>query len=110
MKEKFINSMKWSEEHWLSIVILMLLILFLALLTVLYSWIYGYWSNGLKGTKFDLNSCWSGVTVIAAGLGSVATLAKAAWTKYSTDSQYNSPAGTRPYISTVSKGSGDKPN
>jgi hypothetical protein len=107
MKEKFINSMKWSEEHWLSIVILMLLILFFALLAVLYSWIYGYWSNGLKGTKFDLNSCWSGVTVIAAGLGSVAALSVPAWAKYSTDSKFNSPAGVKPY-SNIVKGNNNK--
>lgn len=62
----------------------------------MFSWLYGYWSNALCGTKFELNSCWSGITVVITGLGGVAALAKAAWTKYRTDSELNSPQGIAP--------------
>jgi hypothetical protein len=96
MKQKFLNAMNWAEEHWLSVVILMVLFLFFMLLLILLSWLYGYWSNGLKGTKFDIASCWSGVTVVISGATGVAALAGAAWSKYSTDSKFNSPTGSFP--------------
>lgn len=93
MKDKVLQFADWAETHWLALVIYAVLFLLLCLAVVLVSWIYGFWSNGLWGTKFDVNSCWSGVTVIVAGLGGVTALAKAAWTKYNADSQFNTPQG-----------------
>lgn len=93
MKNRIMTFAGWAQSNWLALVIYAVLFLLFMLTAVLFSWLYGYWSNGLYETKFDLNSCWSGVTVIVTGLGGVAALAKAAWTKYNIDSQYNSAPG-----------------
>lgn len=55
---------------------------------VLVSWLYGYWSNGLCGTHFEINSCWQGVS--ACGMGLVGLF------KWLVDSTKNSPDGTYP--------------
>ncbi len=60
------------------------------------SWLFGYWSNALYGTKFELGSCWQGITAVVTGMGGVAALAKAAWTKHRTDSEFNSRIGEEP--------------
>lgn len=99
MKDKFFKFATWTQNNWLAIVIFMIFIMMIFLLLIMASWLYGYWSNALGGTKFDLSSCWSGVTVVITGLGGIAALAKAAWTKYSTDSKYNSVQGEKPYES-----------
>lgn len=97
MKNKIVRFAEWAQANWLALIIFMVLVMMIFLLAVMLSWLYGYWSNALGGTKFDLSSCWSGVTVVIIGLGGVAALAKAAWTKYDTDSQYNSNLGQHPY-------------
>ena len=66
------------------------LMFFLAL--VMLSWLYGYWSNGLYGTKFEINSCWQGLAGIVTGLGGLAAMAA----KYYVDSRYNSNNGVMP--------------
>lgn len=68
----------------------------LLLVTVVLSWLYGYWSNGILGTHFEISSCWTGVGAIAAAFASIVGLAKAAWTKYSQDSQFNTLNGHMP--------------
>ena len=60
----------------------------LAAFTVLLSWLYGYWSNGLWGTKFEINSCWQGIS--ACGMGLVGLF------KWLVDSTKNSPSGEYP--------------
>ncbi|MBU2702264.1 hypothetical protein Ga0466249_003391 [Sporomusaceae bacterium BoRhaA] len=96
MKNKFIRFCNWAQANWLALIIFMVVLMLIFLCMVLVSWIIGYWSNALYGTKFELGSCWTGVGVVVTGLGGVAALAKAAWTKYGTDSQFNSPAGMHP--------------
>ena len=59
-----------------------------------------FWSNGLYGTHFEINSCWQGVSAVGAGIVTVVGLAKAAWTKYGLDSKYNSPEGQKPNMTT----------
>lgn len=66
------------------------LMFFLAL--VMLSWLIGYWSNGLLGTKFEIGSCWQGLAGIVTGLGGLATMAA----KYYVDSRYNSNEGEKP--------------
>lgn len=61
-----------------------------AALLVLLSWLYGYWSNGLYGTHFEINSCWQGIS--ACGMGLVGLF------KWLVDSTKNSPAGQYPFI------------
>lgn len=59
-----------------------------AALVVLLSWLIGYWLNGLYGMKFDINSCWQGIS--ACGMGLVGLM------KWLVDSTKNSPAGQYP--------------
>jgi hypothetical protein len=59
-----------------------------AALVVLLSWLYGYWSNGLWGTHFEINSCWQGIS--ACGMGLVGLF------KWLVDSTKNSPSGEYP--------------
>lgn len=59
---------------------------------VMLSWLFGYWSNGLYGTHFEINSCWQGLAGIVTGLGGLATMAA----KYYIDSKYNSSDGEKP--------------
>jgi hypothetical protein len=96
LKNKFLIFCNWAQANWLALVIFMVVLMLSFLCLVLASWIIGYWCNALYGTKFELNFCWTGVGVVVTGLGGVAALAKAAWTKYGTDSQFNSPAGMHP--------------
>lgn len=93
MKEDFMKFTTWAQENWLAVIIFLSVIMMLFLCTVMASWLYGYWSNALRGTRFDLGSCWQGITVVATGLAGIVWLGKAAWTKYATDSQYNSTPG-----------------
>lgn len=97
MKEKLIRFSRWAQKNWLALVIFLLFVMMSFLCTVMFSWLYGFWSNALCGTKFELSSCWQGITVVVTGLGGVAALARAAWSKYATDSKYNSLAGQKPY-------------
>ncbi|WP_196606762.1 hypothetical protein [Pectinatus frisingensis] len=60
----------------------------LAAAVVLFSWAYGYWSNGLYGTKFQIDSCWQGIS--ACGMGLVGLF------KWLVDSSKNSPVGIFP--------------
>ena len=94
MKKRILKFAEWAQANWLALVIFMVILMLLFVCAIMFSWLFGYWSNALRGTKFDLNSCWSGITVVITGLGGVAALAKAAWTKYNADSQYNTPPGS----------------
>ena len=60
----------------------------LAAILVLGSWVYGYWSNGLYGTKFEIDSCWQGLS--ASGVGLIGLF------KWLVDSTKNSPEGEFP--------------
>lgn len=62
----------------------------LAAAVVLFSWLYGYWSNGLYGTKFQIDSCWQGISTC--GMGLVGLF------KWLVDSSKNSPTGEFPDI------------
>lgn len=95
-------------KNWLTVVIIMVSFMLLFVCMVMFSWLYGYWSNALYGTKFELGSCWQGVSATITGLAGVAAMAKAAWTKFSIDSQYNSTAGELPYTRNVSNSGTEK--
>ena len=96
IKNKFLQLAEWSQENWLAIVIFAISNMLLFSCLVAFSWLYGYWSNALCGTRFELNSCWQGITAIVTGMGGIAALAKAAWTKYRADSEFNSQFGVKP--------------
>jgi hypothetical protein len=97
LKNKILVFSNWAQANWLALIIFMVIVMLLFVCVIMFSWLYGYWSNALCGTKFELSSCWSGITVVVTGLGGVGALAKAAWTKYSADSQFNTIQGETPY-------------
>ena len=67
----------------------------LAAIVVLGSWVYGYWSNGLYGTKFEIDSCWQGLS--ASGVGLIGLF------KWLVDSTKNSPEGEFPIAPKIVK-------
>lgn len=67
----------------------------IAALLVLASWLYGYWSNGLYGTKFEIDSCWQGLS--ACGVGLIGLF------KWIVDSSKNSPIGEFPVAPKIVK-------
>lgn len=83
----------WAQENWDAVVIFATLLLLIFCTLILASWLYGYWSNGIWGTKFELNTVWGGVGAVITGAGSVFGLAQTSNSKYKTDSQYNSKCG-----------------
>jgi hypothetical protein len=98
MKNKFIAFCDWAQLYWLALVVFMTLLWMAFLLMIGASWLYGYWSNGLHGTKFDINSCWQGISVVAAAFAAILALAKAGWTKWKTDSEFNTDQGIAPTV------------
>ena len=98
MKERFLAAADWAQKNWLALVIAMIVLMLIFVCAIMLSWLYGYWSNALNGTRFELASCWPGITVVITGIGGITALAKAAWTKYAADSRFNSEAGMRPYL------------
>ena len=82
MKDKIVRFSRWAQKNWLALVIFLSVLMMLFLCAVMFSWLYGYWSNALKGTHFELASCWQGITVVCTGIAGVVALGKACWTKY----------------------------
>lgn len=101
--DRIVRFGQWAQENWLALVIILSVIMMTFLCLILCSWLFGYWSNALRGTHFELMSCWSGVTAVAGGLAGIVGLAKAAWTKYGMDSRFNSAPGTMPLSKEVKK-------
>ena len=75
-------------------VLVTVMMVFLSL--VMFSWFIGFWANGLCGAKFDLGSCWQGISAVVAGMTGVAALAGTKYARYDLDSKYNSGDGERP--------------
>ena len=96
MTERILKFSEWAQANWLALVVFMVLIMLTFVCAIMLSWLYGYWSNALFGTKFELTSCGSGITGVIAGRGGGGALAKAGWTKYKTDSEFNTPNGEKP--------------
>lgn len=67
----------------------------LAAALVLGSWLYGYWSNGLYGTRFEIDSCWQGLSACSVGLIGLF--------KWLVDSSKNSPVGEFPIAPQIIK-------
>ena len=105
MKDKIVRFSRWAQKNWLALVIFLSVLMMLFLCVVMFSWLYGYWSNALSGTHFELSSCWQGITVVGTGIAGIVGLGKACWTKYGMDSRYNSEQG-KPYISNIASAVG----
>ena len=93
MERKLIKIFGWIKETQIG---LLLSAMMFFLVVVLCCWLYAFWSNGLYGTKFDLGSCWQGLTVVATGLVTVAGFASKDYVKHWIDSKYNSKEGESP--------------
>lgn len=96
MKKQIIKLGQWGQKHWLSLIIIMSVVMMIFLCLVLISWLIGYWANALYGMRFELSSCWSGITAVVGGIATIVGLAKACWTKYGLDSKYNSAPNKMP--------------
>lgn len=97
MKNKFLALCNRVQVHWLALVIFLTILWSIMLLLIAISWLYGFWSNGLWGTKFELMAGSTAIGVVLGGFASIAALAKAGWTKYQIDSEKNSPQNEMPY-------------
>lgn len=93
----------WAQVHWFAVIIFMICMMMNYLVLVMLSWLYGFWSNGLYGTKFDLSSCWQGITVVITGFGGIAALGKTALAKYDIDSKVNSKEGEIPFKAIIAE-------
>lgn len=86
----------WIKENSEVIAIIMLWLWAFMLSILLFSWLFGYWYNGMTSGKFEINSCWQGFTAVGSGLvASLGTLYMA-WKRYNTDSELNSISGSPP--------------
>ncbi len=97
MKNKLVAFGEWAQVNFIALLVMFVILILLCLLLVLFSWFYGYWSNALWGTHFELASCWTGIGATGTMLATIIGLGKAAWTKYGVDSQFNSALGSSPF-------------
>ena len=95
MKDKIVRFSRWAQKNWLALVIFLSVLMMVFLCAVMFSWLYGYWSNALRGTHFELASCWTGITVVGTGIAGIVGM----------DSRYNSEQG-KPYISNIASAVG----
>lgn len=98
MKSKFLMMAEWVQAYWLALICFLTVLWSIFLFILGATWWITYVMNGLWGYKFDLNSCWQGVTVVGVALGSIFTLGKTAVGKYNADSQNNSAPGEMPTV------------
>lgn len=101
MKKKIVALGQWGQKHWLQLIIIMSILMMIFLCAVMVSWLVGYWANALYGMRFELSSCWSGISVVVTGMAGIVALAGACWTKYHTDSKFNSPSGIPPVVNRI---------
>lgn len=64
MKNKIVALGQWGQKHWLQLIVIMGVVMMTFLVLVFISWLIGYWANALLGMRFELMSCWSGVTAL----------------------------------------------
>lgn len=101
MKNRITALGQWGQKHWLQLIIIMSIVMMIFLCAVMVSWLVGYWANALYGMRFELSSCWSGISVVVTGMAGIVALAGACWTKYHTDSKFNSPSGIPPVMNRI---------
>lgn len=106
MKKNIMAMGQWGQKHWLELIIIMSIVMMIFLCAVMMSWLVGYWANALYGMHFELSSCWSGISVVITGMAGIVALAGACWTKYHTDSKFNSPLHAPPVRTIVNSKEG----
>lgn len=66
------------------------------LFLLMLSFLIGFWSNGLFGTRFEIGACITGIGAIATGVGTLWVTARGVMDKYRIDSELNSKQGEMP--------------
>ena len=86
----------WLKENWELLIsgIAIYILIFSTLLGV--SWLFGYWYNGITSGKFEINSCWQGLTIVLVNVLTQAGLIVASLMRFNIDSRYNSLSGMYP--------------
>lgn len=84
----------WLKDNWELLIsgIAIYVLIFSTLLGI--SWLFGYWYNGITSGKFEINSCWQGLTIVLVNVLTQIGLIVTSLTRYNTYSRYNSPMGT----------------
>ena len=86
----------WAEDNYMLLVYAAGAMILPLLFILAFSLLYGYWSNGLWGTHFELSVGFSGVTVLATATATVYGIARQGNVKYDIDSKLNSEQGKAP--------------
>lgn len=96
MMTKIKNFSNYAKNHMLTLGTLLAVAWSVFFMLVGFSWLLGFWLNGLFGFKFELASCWQGLTMVIGAIPSLYTLSKSGLGKYRVDSELNSKLGERP--------------
>lgn len=95
--------LSWVESHKKPLFYFAIFIYLMAIIAVLCLWALGYIANANFGKKYELQSCWAGVSAILAGMIPLGTMAATLWKqetestrKYMVDSEFNSIHGQMP--------------
>ena len=87
---KIILFSNWCENNIKKLLICASVVMVCFVSIVLFSWLFGYYLNGLCAYKFELASCWGGLSAIVTGIGSILAIAGINLTHKYIDSKYNS--------------------
>jgi len=87
---------KWLELNWPIILSFFLGIWTLSVSVLFFSWLYGYWHNGLLTGKFEIASCWQGLSIIITSFMTIFSMVISMVVKHWIDSKFNSISGSPP--------------
>ena len=96
IKKRFVSTTTWMRSHYDLCVISAGAMLLMWLFLLMLSFLIGFWSNGLFGTRFEIGACITGIGAIATGVGTLWVTAKGVMDKYRIDSELNSKQGEKP--------------
>lgn len=96
IKKRFVSTTTWIRSHYDLCVISAGAMLLMWLFLLMLSFLIGFWSNGLFGTRFEIGACITGIGAIATGVGTLWVTAKGVMDKYRIDSELNSKQGEKP--------------
>lgn len=96
IKRRFVQHTTWVLNHFNLCIVSAAAFLLLWIVLLMASFLFGYWCNGLFGTKFEISACITGVGALATGVGTLWVTAKGVMDKYRIDSELNSKQGEMP--------------
>lgn len=110
MTTRLVKISEWLKDEWLSVVMWIALYWVIMLSLVIFSWLFGYWWNGITSGKFDLASCWQGITAVLAGIGTLISAGVLAWMRFNTNSRFNTLLGSNMPIQATNEPKGEPSN